>query len=345
MGSPDVPAILRLLESARATGTLTLRAGEIDVAEGRPVGAWTGPAAGREALATLRASDPGSFAFTARAARPANIEPEPEARGVRASLSLLAGRTIPLLDQVSREQLLRRRVFGTKTPTMLDEPPAAANVWKPAELANLANALVGEYAGATYGGRLWNEDVTTRFGMAGPLPTTPVRVDRGRIDVNAIRDRTDLDDLIPFLRGLLRAIHKDATRGAGEGAARRGYRASVSRLWGAQERVLIAAMRVVEEASPPPARLVATKTLDGSFRVVEREHVLGRASASDIHLAHPSVSRRHARIAPRGGAHVLADIGSTSGTLLNGAKIEGEQPLREGDLIGLGEVELRYERA
>jgi hypothetical protein len=344
MGSPDVAAILRLLETTRASGTLTLPAGEIDLVDGRPVAAWTGPTVGGEALAALRASDAGSFSFTARAARPANIGPEPAARGVRASLSMLAGRTIPILDPAAREQLLRRAVFGAKKPTVLDEPPAATNVWKPLELANLANALIGEYAGAAYGGRLWNDDVATRFIAAGTALATPLRVDRGRIDLAAVRERADLDALVPFLRGLVRAIHTDATRNAGEGAARRGYRAAVARLWGAQERVIIAALRIVDEPPCVPARLVATKALDDSFRVFEREYVLGRAVASDIQLAHPSVSRRHARITPRDGEHVVADVGSTSGTLVNGAKIDGEQPLREGDHITLGEVVLRYER-
>jgi pSer/pThr/pTyr-binding forkhead associated (FHA) protein len=45
------------------------------------------------------------------------------------------------------------------------------------------------------------------------------------------------------------------------------------------------------------------------------------------------------------GAHVLTDLGSTSGTTVNGTKLAAEHLLREGDLIGLGEVELRYERA
>ncbi|HYR94935.1 MAG TPA: FHA domain-containing protein [Methylomirabilota bacterium] len=344
MASPDVAAILRLLESSRATGTLTLSSGEIDVDAGRPVGAWSGPATGREALALLKASDPGSFSFTARAARAANIEPEPDARGVRASLSLLSGRTIAGLD-VAREQLLRRNVFGTKTPTLLDEPPAAANVWKPKELTSLANALITEYASATYGGRLWNDDIAARFSAAGAAPIPPLRVDRGRIDPMAVGERTDLDELVPFLRRLLRAIHADATRSAGEGAARRGYRTAVSRLWGAHERVLAAAMRVIEEKPPEPARLVATKTLAGSFPLLEREYVLGRASASDIFLAHPSVSRRHARIAPKGGVHVLTDTESTSGTLLNGTKIDAEHPLRAGDTLKLGDVELKYEGA
>ena len=55
-------------------------------------------------------------------------------------------------------------------------------MWKPVELASLANALISEYAGATYGGRLWNDDVSTRFGATGTRLATPLRVDAGRIE-------------------------------------------------------------------------------------------------------------------------------------------------------------------
>lgn len=340
--TPDVASLLRFLESNRATGTLTLASGEIDLADGRAVAAWHGASVGRAALDALKTSHDGMFSFTERAARPANIELE-EPRGVRASLSMLAGRTIPRFDQVTRELLLRRSVFGTTTPTVLDEPPAATNVFRQVELAALANALIGEYAGGTYGGVVWNDDVAARLAAAGPMIPSPLRIERGRIDIGAVRERTDVDDLVPFLRALLRAIHGEAARTTGDGAARRGYRAAVSKLWGAHERVLGAALRIVEERPPAVARVVATKTLGTSFRVGDREYVLGRASAADVSLPHPSVSRRHARIAPIAGAHVLTDLGSTSGTTVNGTKLAGEHVLRDGDVIGLGEVELRYE--
>jgi FHA domain-containing protein len=339
---PDVAGILRMLEWSHATGTLTLAAGEIDLADGKPVAAWASGTTGRSALATLKAADASGFTFTSRPARPSNIEADPEPHGLRASLSLLKGRTIPLLDQVSRDQLLRRGMFQAKSPTLLDEPPAEANVWKPVELASLANALISEYAGATYGGRLWNDDVSTRFGATGTRLSTPLRVDAGRIGAASLRERKDLDELVPFLRGLLRAIHAEAAKSVGEGAARRGYRAAVTRLWGAQERVVSAAQRVIDEKPPQPARLVATGTWDGEFVLADREYVIGRASSSEVHLPHASVSRSHARITPRAGAHAIADRGSTSGTLVNGVKIDGEQALRDGDIVKVGALELRY---
>ncbi len=345
MSTIDVEKILRFLDSTRATGTLALSDGEIDVAEGRAVAAWHAGTIGRIALDALKASEPVTFSFTARAARPTNIEAQPQPQGVRASLSMLVGRTVPRLDLVTREQLIRRAAFGMKAPSLLDEPAAAANVWMPVALAALVNALIAEYAGETYGGVIWNDDVAARLAAAGPPLGAPLSLVQGRIDLGAVRDRTDLNEVVPFLRSLLRAVHGEAVRTTGDGAARRGYRAAVTKQWSGQERVVSAALQIVEERAPADALLVVTKTLSGSFRLVDREYTIGRASAADIFLPHPSVSRRHARIVPRGGAHVLSDLGSTSGTLVNGAKIGAERALRQGDLIGLGDVELRYERA
>jgi FHA domain/FhaA, N-terminal domain len=63
--------------------------------------------------------------------------------------------------------------------------------------------------------------------------------------------------------------------------------------------------------------------------------VLGRDAACDIVLADARVSRRHARIAPRGGFLVLADLGSTNGTFLRGERI-AEVTLGDGDVIVMG---------
>src|SRR5207244_439724 len=88
------------------------------------------------------------------------------------------------------------------------------------------------------------DDVSTRFGATGTRLSTPLRVDAGRIDAASLRDRKDLDELVPFLRGLLRAIHAEAVKSVGEGAARRGYRAAVTRLGGGQERMAMSSRSV-----------------------------------------------------------------------------------------------------
>jgi len=69
---------------------------------------------------------------------------------------------------------------------------------------------------------------------------------------------------------------------------------------------------------------------------------LGRGVENDIVLAHPSVSREHAEIVqtPDGGWQI-ADRESRNGTRVNGIAV-ARRRLREGDLIALGEVTLRF---
>jgi pSer/pThr/pTyr-binding forkhead associated (FHA) protein len=68
---------------------------------------------------------------------------------------------------------------------------------------------------------------------------------------------------------------------------------------------------------------------------------LGRGMTADVLLDHPTVSRRHALIAQRDGQLTLLDDRSMNGTWLNGARIR-EAPLRDGDVIELGAVRLRF---
>lgn len=73
------------------------------------------------------------------------------------------------------------------------------------------------------------------------------------------------------------------------------------------------------------------------------ECVIGRTASADIPVASASVSRRHAEIYAQGGAWFVTDLGSTSPTLVNGARL-GTSPraLAEGDRIQVGEVILVY---
>lgn len=56
-------------------------------------------------------------------------------------------------------------------------------------------------------------------------------------------------------------------------------------------------------------------------------------------------SRRHAVIERRGDDYVLTDVGSVNGTVLNGTPLRSHQarPLRDKDLVEIGEVKLRFE--
>lgn len=71
--------------------------------------------------------------------------------------------------------------------------------------------------------------------------------------------------------------------------------------------------------------------------------LLGRDNPAEVIVDDVFASARHARITPRGPYNVLEDLGSTNGTYLNGARIEGPQRLSPGDKITIGDTEFRYE--
>lgn len=72
--------------------------------------------------------------------------------------------------------------------------------------------------------------------------------------------------------------------------------------------------------------------------------VVGRSHDCDIPVAAPRASRRHAEIAPAegGGGHVVRDLNSTNGTLLNGAPFPEVSALADADVIDVGGCRLTY---
>ncbi len=74
---------------------------------------------------------------------------------------------------------------------------------------------------------------------------------------------------------------------------------------------------------------------------------IGRAPSNKVTISDGQVSGRHAEVRPEGAGYVLVDVGSTNGTLLNGAKIppQAPQPLRDGDMINIGSFQINVELA
>jgi hypothetical protein len=70
---------------------------------------------------------------------------------------------------------------------------------------------------------------------------------------------------------------------------------------------------------------------------------LGRAPDNHIVLPDTHVSSYHARLDRRDGEWWLTDLGSRNGTRLNDVPITRPVPLAAGDLIGVGQMELRLE--
>jgi hypothetical protein len=103
-----------------------------------------------------------------------------------------------------------------------------------------------------------------------------------------------------------------------------------------------------EAARVDAGRLVAvsSSTLPKDFeRTLDSAPVMvGRGNQNDIALdGDDYASARHARIEPRRDGVWVEDVGSTNGTFLNGIKLTRPRKLTPGDVVRVGETELRYE--
>jgi pSer/pThr/pTyr-binding forkhead associated (FHA) protein len=67
----------------------------------------------------------------------------------------------------------------------------------------------------------------------------------------------------------------------------------------------------------------------------------GREAGSDVVVAQPEVSRRHATIAPDGSGYTLTDL-STNGVWVNGNRLQGSQVLARADVVRVGNEEFRF---
>jgi diguanylate cyclase (GGDEF)-like protein len=70
--------------------------------------------------------------------------------------------------------------------------------------------------------------------------------------------------------------------------------------------------------------------------------LIGRAPDCEVHIDSPGLSRRHAELQVEGDTVLLRDLGSANGTRVNDARVELPTMLKDGDLIRLGKVVLRY---
>lgn len=76
--------------------------------------------------------------------------------------------------------------------------------------------------------------------------------------------------------------------------------------------------------------------------VVADTAVIGRSPDCDVVIDDAAASRRHVQVQARGNGFVWRDLGSTNGTIVNGAKMV-EGILHHGDHIRIGETVLRFE--
>jgi hypothetical protein len=71
---------------------------------------------------------------------------------------------------------------------------------------------------------------------------------------------------------------------------------------------------------------------------------VGRGSQNDVAIdGDEFASARHVRFEPRRDGVWVHDLGSTNGTYVNGVRIDGARRLAPGDVVRVGETDLRFD--
>jgi hypothetical protein len=101
-------------------------------------------------------------------------------------------------------------------------------------------------------------------------------------------------------------------------------------------------------AGPRTGRLVVVSSpeLDEGldFELNSAQLTIGRGSQNDISISSDEyASARHARFEPRQDGVWVQDLGSTNGTYLNGTRLERPRRLTHGDVVRVGETDLRFD--
>ena len=100
---------------------------------------------------------------------------------------------------------------------------------------------------------------------------------------------------------------------------------------------------------PVTGRLIVVKSADleagEDFEIDSAQLTIGRGGQNDIAIRTDEyASARHARFEPRKDGVWVQDLGSTNGTYLNGARLEHPRRLTRGDIVRVGETDLRFEQ-
>jgi pSer/pThr/pTyr-binding forkhead associated (FHA) protein len=72
---------------------------------------------------------------------------------------------------------------------------------------------------------------------------------------------------------------------------------------------------------------------------------IGRVDDNTFAVPEGSVSSHHCEILLRGGDVIVRDLNSTNGTFIMGHQVSGEAPLKAGQILRLGQIEMRLEDA
>ncbi len=110
-----------------------------------------------------------------------------------------------------------------------------------------------------------------------------------------------------------------------------------------------ASMLLAQPLARELGRLVVVRSSvleDGEVYTIDATALsVGRAADNDLSIVGDEyVSARHARFEPRRDGVYVEDQGSTNGTFVNGIRLSAGRRLAPGDIVRIGETELRFER-
>jgi pSer/pThr/pTyr-binding forkhead associated (FHA) protein len=83
---------------------------------------------------------------------------------------------------------------------------------------------------------------------------------------------------------------------------------------------------------------------DDVYTIDSNALTIGRGAGNDVSInGDEYASARHARFEPRRDGVYIEDIGSTNGTFVNGIRLTRDRRLTPGDVVRVGETDLRFE--
>ncbi len=97
-----------------------------------------------------------------------------------------------------------------------------------------------------------------------------------------------------------------------------------------------------------PARLIIESDVDKTRQEISFDRpriTIGRKPGNDLHFNRPEISGSHAAFLLENDNYYVTDLGSTNGTLLNGAPIVAKEkyPLNSQDVVTISPYRIRFE--
>jgi pSer/pThr/pTyr-binding forkhead associated (FHA) protein len=92
-------------------------------------------------------------------------------------------------------------------------------------------------------------------------------------------------------------------------------------------------------------QVVRGRSETNTLRLMDGVNSIGRHDDCLIRIRSSQVSRRHCELHLDNGKLLVRDLGSSNGTFVNGKRVLGQQALKPGDVLTVGGVTLKIDRA